>query len=79
MAMTLCWAMAVLSAAVKVRVGNLGITYKVVTGQNTSDQSFIRRLPLGNERKGILVTNTTPMGASPNIDECLPISLWGHH
>ncbi len=59
--------------AVKCVLENLGISFKVVTRKPIGDNLLFKDLKPRHIRQHMLIINTTPVGTSPNVDECPPI------
>lgn len=59
--------------AVKCVLENLGITYKVVTRKPCGDNILFSDLKPHHIKQHPIIINTTPLGTSPNVDECPPI------
>ncbi|HVW96493.1 MAG TPA: shikimate dehydrogenase [Mucilaginibacter sp.] len=63
--------------AVKCVLEKLGINYKTVTRRQVGDNLLFRDLKPQDIRKYPIIINTTPLGTSPNIDECPPVPYDG--
>jgi len=59
--------------AVKCVLDNLGINYKMVTRKSAPGHILFSDLKPHHIRDHKLIINTTPIGMSPNVDECPPI------
>jgi shikimate dehydrogenase len=59
--------------AVKCVLESLGINYKVVTRKPNGDNLLFKELTSRQIKQHTLIINCTPVGTSPNIDECPPI------
>jgi shikimate dehydrogenase len=59
--------------AVKCVLENLGIAFKVVTRKAHPGNILFKNLKPQDISQTPLIINTTPVGTSPNIDECPPI------
>jgi shikimate dehydrogenase len=59
--------------AVKCVLDNLGINFKCVTRKPFPDHILFSDLKPHHIRQYKLIINTTPIGMSPNVDECPPI------
>lgn len=59
--------------AVKCVLDNLGISYKCVTRKPSPGNILFSELKPHHIKKNLLIINTTPVGMSPNVDECPPI------
>jgi shikimate dehydrogenase len=59
--------------AVKCVLENLGIKYTVVTRKPHGDNLLFKDLKPHHIKKHLIIINTTPLGTSPNVDECPPI------
>jgi shikimate dehydrogenase len=59
--------------AVKCVLENLGINFKVVTRKPFPGNLLFTDLKPRHIRQHTLIINTTPVGMSPNVDECPPI------
>jgi shikimate dehydrogenase len=60
--------------AVKHVLGKLGIEYKVVTRRKGIDQTLFEDVTPDDMAHYKLIINTTPVGMSPNLEECPPIN-----
>lgn len=56
--------------AVKCVLDNLGIAYKCVTRKPYGDNILFKDLKPHHITQHLLIINTTPLGTSPNVDEC---------
>ncbi|SDT51406.1 shikimate dehydrogenase [Mucilaginibacter mallensis] len=68
--------------AVKCVLENLGIDYKVVTRQPHPGNILFKDLKPHHIKNHRIIINTTPLGTSPNVDECPPIpyeDITEHH
>ncbi|MBS1504272.1 MAG: shikimate dehydrogenase [Bacteroidetes bacterium] len=68
--------------AVKCVLDNMGIEYKCVTRRHAPGNLLFSELKPHHISQNKLIINTTPVGMSPNIDECPPIpyeQLTGDH
>lgn len=59
--------------AVKCVLENLGINFKIVTRKPYPGNLLFSELKPHHIKQHTLIINTTPIGMSPNIDECPPI------
>jgi shikimate dehydrogenase len=59
--------------AVKCVLDNLGITFKCVTRRAMPGNILFSELTPKHIKDHLLIINTTPVGMSPNVDECPPI------
>lgn len=59
--------------AVKCVLEGLGINFSVVTRKPFPGNLLFQNLTAKDIRQNLLIINTTPIGTSPNIDECPPI------
>jgi len=59
--------------AVKCVLDNLGIAFKVVTRKPHRDNLLFSKLTPHDIKQHTLIINATPLGTSPNVDECPPI------
>lgn len=59
--------------AVKCVLDNLGIAYRCVTRRPAGDNILFKDLKPHHIIQHPLIINTTPLGTSPNVDECPPI------
>jgi shikimate dehydrogenase len=59
--------------AVKCVLDNMGINYKSVTRKPAAGHILFSELKPHHIEENMLIINTTPVGMSPNIDECPPI------
>ncbi len=59
--------------AVKCVLDNLGITYKCVTRRTMPGNILFSELKPKHIKDHLLIINTTPVGMSPNVNECPPI------
>jgi len=59
--------------AVKCVLDNLGITFKIVTRKSAPGNILFSELKPHHIKDHLLIINTTPVGMSPNVDECPPI------
>ena len=59
--------------AVKCVLENLGIDYKMVTRKPQPGNLLFNELKPRHIKDNLLIINTTPIGMSPNVDECPPI------
>lgn len=59
--------------AVKCALYNLGINFKMVTRRAAPGHILFKDIKPNDIKKHKLIINTTPIGMSPNIDECPPI------
>jgi len=59
--------------AVKCALDNLGITFKVVTRKQQPNSILFKDLKPHDIKRHKIIINTTPLGTSPNVDECPPI------
>lgn len=59
--------------AVKCALDNLGIPFKSVTRKPMPDHILFSDLKPHHIKQHRLIINTTPIGMSPNVDECPPI------
>jgi shikimate dehydrogenase len=56
--------------AVKCVLDNLGISFKCVTRRSTPGNLLFGDLQPHHIKDNLLIINTTPLGMSPNVDEC---------
>lgn len=56
--------------AVKCVLEKLGINFKVVTRKPIGDNLLFKDLKPHHIKKHLIIINTTPLGTSPNVDEC---------
>jgi len=59
--------------AVKCVLDNLGVTFKCVTRRSAPGNILFSELNARHIKDHLLIINTTPVGMSPNVDECPPI------
>ena len=59
--------------AVKCVLDNLGLDYTVVTRKPHGDNILFKDLKPHHIKNNRIIINTTPLGTSPNVDECPPI------
>jgi shikimate dehydrogenase len=59
--------------AVKCVLESLGIDFKIVTRKPLGDNLLFKDLKPHHIKTHPLIINTTPLGTSPNVDECPPI------
>jgi len=59
--------------AVKCVLENLGIAYKCITRKPYGDNLLFKDLKPHHITQHPIIINTTPLGTSPNVDECPPI------
>jgi shikimate dehydrogenase len=59
--------------AVKCVLDNLGINFKIVTRKPAPGHILFGDLKPHHIKQHKLIINTTPIGMSPNVDECPPI------
>jgi shikimate dehydrogenase len=59
--------------AVKCVLDNMGITFKSVTRKPFPGHILFNELKPHHIKQHKLIINTTPIGMSPNVDECPPI------
>src|SRR6202012_3574101 len=59
--------------AVKCVLDNLGITFKCVTRRTAPGNILFSALKPHHIKEHLLIINPTPIGMSPNVDECPPI------
>jgi len=59
--------------AVKCVLDNLGVTFKLVTRRSAPGNILFSELTRRHIKDHLLIINTTPVGMSPNVNECPPI------
>jgi shikimate dehydrogenase len=59
--------------AVKCALNNLNINFKVVTRKPAPGNILFKDLEAHHIKENKIIINTTPLGMSPNVDECPPI------
>jgi shikimate dehydrogenase len=59
--------------AVKCVLENLGINFRIVTRKPLGNNLLFKDLKPHHIKQHTLIINTTPLGTSPNVDECPPI------
>ena len=59
--------------AVKCVLENLGINFRIVTRKPLDNNLLFKDLKPHHIKQHTLIINTTPLGTSPNVDECPPI------